>query len=289
MNKNISVVIVSYNSKDVITQCIKSVRDFCEEIIVVDNASIDDSVKTIKQFCKKVKIIENDKNIGYGRACNLGIKTASKEYVAIVNPDTTIKKDIFTPLIHNFIDDCVFMAAPICYRPNDNNKIRTANRYLNKCEATEIDRGVYDAKFISGAFFVINRAKWMKLGGFDENIFLFYEDDEVCKNALKNGYKLIIDKKISVKHESGTGCGNSQKVYAIKDWHTEWSRLYIHKKYKNRNIALWRFIRNVSSAIFNLLILRTSFVKKCIIRANANFSFLQNKSCFNPDGSGYLP
>lgn len=68
MNKNISVVIVSYNSKDVITQCIKSVREFCEEIIVVDNNSSDSTVKTIKKISKKIKVIENDKNIGYGRA-----------------------------------------------------------------------------------------------------------------------------------------------------------------------------------------------------------------------------
>lgn len=284
MNKNISVVIVTYNSKDVITQCIKSIKPFVGEVIVVDNNSSDDTLKLVRKISKTIKIIENDKNIGYGKACNMGIKKASKGYVAVINPDIVVKKDVFTPLTKHFIEDFAFMTAPMCYRDKAKNKTISTEKYLKKCQAIEIGRHLYDAKFISRTFFVVSKGKWNKIGGFDENIFFCYEDDEICKRALKEGYKLIIDRNIRIDHERKT-IGSEAK---IRTWHKEWSKLYLEQKHHDRNIAISRIIRNIFSIISNLVSLRMNRVKICMVRIKAAVSFLKGQSSFKKDGSGYL-
>jgi len=93
---DVSLVIVSYNSADVIVPCINSVlrqKDVTFEIIVVDNASTDNSLEVLKKTAFPGKLVSSDKNLGYGRGCNLGFRSATGRFILISNPDIELHSD----------------------------------------------------------------------------------------------------------------------------------------------------------------------------------------------------
>jgi len=114
---DLSIVIVSYNTKDFLQKCIESIKetakDFTYEIIVVDNASGDGSSEMIKQKFKEVALIENKANVGFSKANNIGIKKTNGRYILFLNADTVIYKNTLKTML-DFMDDTKDAGAATC-------------------------------------------------------------------------------------------------------------------------------------------------------------------------------
>lgn len=223
---DLSIVVLNYNGKEFLKGCFHSIfkntKKIDFEVILVDNASTDGSVEYIKKEFPKVKIIENKENVGFAKGNNIGVSMASGKYIIILNNDTIVLPDAFNNLVHfmekqskktlatgkvlnfdgslqlncsklpTFLKEYLNFTLCKVKGPNPLSKYRNWNSNLiNKVE------------MVSGAFFIIEREEMMNLGGFDERIFIFYEDADLCFRFLKNGGQILYYPNSVIKHYWG--------------------------------------------------------------------------------------
>lgn len=230
----ISVIVVTYNHEQYIADCLESViSQDSPEIVVVDNGSIDGTVKIIKSSFPQVKLIKNNHNLGFGAANNQGVENAHGEYLIFLNPDAKMKENSINELIRPIIEDQNLVTTPkvLFY---DGQKINTCG---NKQHITgmaftrgvgerpdERDREVF-VNGISGACFAMTRENFLKLGGFDETLFLYMEDTELSWRINSQGLKILYVPGAIVYHEYDFDV-TPEKIY-----HVERGRYIILRKY----------------------------------------------------------
>ena len=155
----VSVVIVTYDSAAVLPGCLESLEATAEveiECVVVDNASADDSAAIARRA--GATVIENERNEGFGRACNRGAAAARGEVIVLLNPDTTVTSDWLAILLdHLAVHPDIAVLCPTVVAPGTEAPLRP---FLEDCAA------------LPGSAMVIPRAARDRLGGFDEEIFL---------------------------------------------------------------------------------------------------------------------
>jgi GT2 family glycosyltransferase len=241
---DLSIIIVNYNTKDLTIDCIKSVNKFTKgitfEIILVDNASSDDSIPSLKKLnLKNLKIIESKKNLGFGGGNNLGIKHATGKYILYLNSDTLFEENSLEKII-KWMDENPQPGGATCkLKFKDNspqaNGGSTPNLLRVFLWATFLDDipGIYNifgsyhpnpnAKFfkdqkkpieqdwIIGAFLLVRKEVVDKVGGFDDSIFMYGEDVEYSYRIKKAGFSLWYLPFTKIIHY-GSASTNSETV-----------------------------------------------------------------------------
>lgn len=226
---DISIVIVNYNTSRLLLECIKSIKKETKskyEIIVVDNASSDQSCKKIRVEHPDVILIENKNNNGFARANNQGFERACGRYFMILNPDTVILNGAIDKLVE-FMDQN--RSVGICGPKNisadgsvqiDNNKFpsfwKSFSSYFNlekKIRKLEIFRiknkkqeclfDWWDVERVVGCAMVIRSQLYKKLNGFDEKYFMYFEETDFCYRAKKNGVNIAIIASAEIIHYGG--------------------------------------------------------------------------------------
>jgi len=229
--KDLSIIIVNYNVKEFLLNLLKSlkdaVKDISTEVIVVDNASEDGSVDAVKKKFPKVKLIVNNKNIGFGAANNLGLEIAKGKYILFLNPDTIVKEDTFTNLI-KFFENNPDAGMAGCKVLNPDGSLQLScrrgfpgpwttftkltglsslfpkSKLFARYNLTYLDENrTYEVDAISGAFMMISRKAYEKVGGFDKLFFMYGEDLDLCYRIQKAGYKVYYVHSTSVIHYKG--------------------------------------------------------------------------------------
>ncbi|MBO6136944.1 MAG: glycosyltransferase [Fibrobacter sp.] len=229
-----SIIIVAYNSCDFIPACLKSVRDACEgidaQVIVLDNGSVEPILPEIRQFFPEVEWIDSKENLGFGKGCNLAEKRATKPYLFFINPDTVVSHDSFTKVL-DFMEEHPESGTVGCRILNEDGSLQWACRrsfptivsavsktiglaalfpknktlasynmtYADPDEVTEVDA-------ISGSFFCMRRDLYEKLGGFDEDFFMYGEDLDLCFRAKVAGCKNYYTPSTNILHFKGQSC-----------------------------------------------------------------------------------
>jgi GT2 family glycosyltransferase len=247
MNKLLTIVIISYKSKKLILSHIQKFYNKFK-IIVVENSSDEQFKKTLKKNYKNVNIYLKN-NIGYGRAVNFAAKKIKTKYFISMNPDTIINTNTFKSLMNAAVKIKKFgVIGPI----NKNLK----KRYRNKL--------FIEQKKIEAPVMLFDTQTFNKIKGFDENIFLYYEDNDYFKKCNRLGQKLYLitssyynhskpqkyNKSLNVKSSSFSNIKEKNSSYLVGGWHGQWSKFYYLKKYNGFINAL---IRCVPSLILNLL------------------------------------
>lgn len=228
---SIGFVIVSYNSELVLGDCLKRIPSHYE-IIVVDNASEDKSTEAAAPYATHV--ISNTENLGFGAACNQGAKLLTATHVFFLNPDAHLSQGALFELekaIEKFPDAGGF--GPRVKNLGQSKSFRSKSyiqggRYLDDSQVptdhTEVD-------FIDGAALICNRELFLKLGGFDENIFLYYEDDDLCYRIRSSGKALIYVPQAIVVHAKKSSSKPKFKLHYLRSWHETRSRIKLSEKY----------------------------------------------------------
>ena len=227
-----SVIIVTYNHADFIKSCLESlIINKGLEIIVVDNCSNDNTVNIIKKF-PTVKLIKNENNNGYGNGVNLGIKHSKGKYVVVLNPDVKVERNSIEKLIIPLKNKNIITIPKVLLY--DGSKINTCGniehftgltftRGLGK-DKTEFSKSKYVAG-LSGVCFAIKRELYQKIGGFDENIFLYMEDTELSWKINSLGFKIQYIPDSVIYHDYRLN------VPAEKIYHLEKGRYMVLRKY----------------------------------------------------------
>ncbi len=275
------IVIVNWNSGHFLERCVSSIftggnEKFIRQVIVVDNNSSDDSALFAGEL-NRVTFIRNKQNVGFAKACNQGFKLCTSEYILLLNPDAVLLDDTlkdgevflekrkevdimgcqliddsghispscsrFPTAIHIFFDALgLSKIAPRVFTP------ATVMTDWNHTESRFVDQ-------VMGAFMLIRKTVFDKLGYFDERFFVYYEEVDFCKRlSLMNG-KVFYNTAIQAIH---SGEGTTNKVKAFRLFLSLRSRLLYSKKYfsKPGYILVWTstfFIEPFARSIFLLL------------------------------------
>ena len=209
MMKKLTIVIVSYNVRHYLEQCIVSVqraaKDIDHEIYVVDNHSHDDTVASLqKRFPTGVTVIENLHNEGFARANNLAIRQSSSEYVLLLNPDTFLSEDSLSTVL-SFMDQHP-QAGGVGVRMHncDGSLARESRRglptpWVSMLKMLGFKRRYYMSHLswdaagridvVSGAFCMLRRTALDQIGLLDEDFFMYGEDIDLSYRLLKGGYE----------------------------------------------------------------------------------------------------
>ena len=198
---SIGFVIVTYESERVLPACLASIPK-AHEIAVVDNASKDSSAEIAHTF--GARLIVNRSNLGFGAACNQGAKLLSSSHVFFLNPDAILDENTIPELekaMALWPDAGGF--GPAIGIPGKRQKFRSVSfpESRGRGFAQEVaPNGSAEAGFLDGAALVVDLKLYWELGGFDERIFLYYEDDDLCFRIRERNKKLIFVPSARVTH-----------------------------------------------------------------------------------------
>lgn len=227
----LSVVILNYNVRYFLEQCLLSVQDALKgidsEIIVVDNDSKDDSCEMVRQLFPEVILIENKENTGFPKGNNIGVAQAKGKYLCILNPDTVVSEDTFSKLLgfaqtkQNLgIVGCKLIDGTGNFLPESKRNVPTPKisllKMLGKSEkyyANHLtENQVGRASVFVGAFMFVERQKYLEMNGFDEDFFMYGEDIDLSYRFEKNGYENYYFGETTIIHYKGEST-SKDKVY----------------------------------------------------------------------------
>ncbi len=234
----ISIVIVSYNVKDYICQCIRSIyksnlNKSQYEIIVIDNDSHDGTLDAIKQNFDQVILHQNNINEGFSKAVNKGIDLSKGEYVCILNPDVIIQETTLSNLLNFYSSNSELGAigpkilnsdgtiqhsckrsfpTPLnsLFRLIGLDRIFPKSKFFGQYNLTYLDiEKEHAVDVISGACMMIPRKVFQKIGNFDERFFMFGEDIDICHRIKAAGYKIYYAPISEIIHYKGESVKNA--------------------------------------------------------------------------------
>lgn len=286
---DISVIIVNYNVKELLEQCVKSVLEasegLCIEIIIVDNNSFDGSVSYItEKFGKddRIKLISSNVNLGFSKANNLAAKKACGKYLLFLNPDTVLREDTLRKTLEFYKsrDDIGAMTCKVMlpngkldlacrrsfptpwiafYRMIGLSKLFPKSKVFGRYNLTYLDENMtYEVDSIVGAFMFMKREIFEKVGGFDEDYFMYGEDIDLCYRIKKNGYKIYYYPETSIIHYKGESTKKSSLSYVSNFYGA--MQIFARKNLNSRFILLDILVR--ISILYRSLL---SYVKRLMI------------------------
>ena len=245
----LSIVIVSWNTCDLLKKCLESIINFTKdipyEIIIVDNASQDGSCEMVQSKFPSVILIRNEENVGFSRANNQGIKKAKGEYIALLNSDTYITDNSFFNMI-DFMkkDSNIGICGPKILNPDlspqptrtDQYKpidafLKILGLYNYKRESARMNYNkIQDVEVIGGCCMIFRKSVFDAIGLFDESYFLYNEENDICLRARKTNWKVVFFPTSIVYHVGGAS--TFQKEISEKvEIACYRSNIYFYKKY----------------------------------------------------------
>jgi O-antigen biosynthesis protein len=279
----LSVIIVNYNVKYFLEQCLLSVnaaiKETEAEIIVVDNNSVDGSVNMVKEKFPQVILIENKINLGFSKANNQAIKISKGQYILLLNPDTVVEEDTFIKSL-SFMDshpDAGGLGVKMIdgkgkFLPESKRGLPTPSvafykafglsrlfprsktfgkyhlGFLDKDENHEVD-------ILAGAFMMLRRETLDKTGLLDETFFMYGEDIDISYRITKAGYKNYYFPETRIIHYKGESTKKSSINYVLVFYNA--MIIFARKHFTKKNAKLFSFLINFAiyirafAAIFN--------------------------------------
>lgn len=262
----LSVVILNYNVRYFLEQCIRSVQRATtaieSEIIVIDNDSSDGSCAMVKKMFPEILLIENNENVGFSKANNQAVSKAKGEYICILNPDTAVAEDTFLSCF-NYVDahddlgalGVYYMDGTGNFLPESKRNIPTpktsllklfgkgGNYYANHIEPT----GNGEVQVLAGAFMLLKKSVYDEVGGFDEDYFMYGEDIDLSYKIIKKGYRNYYLGTTSILHYKGE---STQKDNVYYDRFFGAMKIFYKKHHKTN--ALFSIMVSIGVSFFKL-------------------------------------
>ena len=237
----VTIVAVTYNSAGVVDRCLTSIPDG-PRVIVVDNASADGTADRLEAHDRKPEVIRMTDNAGFGAAANTGLKRVATDFGLLLNVDLTLGAGVIDGLIaaaDRYPD--AGLLSPEIREPNGRLQFGRhphLGRLFPARGWSEIEpEGDCCAAYAGGAAMFIRMVAMRDVGGFDENLFLFGDDDDLCLRLTEAGWSLIHVAGIHARHESGGSTTGVDRLLYWKQWHMAWSRLYLEAKHNGLEAA----------------------------------------------------
>lgn len=247
----LSIIILSYNTKELVIECIQSILDHYKdqfekdvfEIILLDNASTDNSAKEIEKKFDKAKnflIVKSESNNGFSKGNNIGARKAKGKYLLFLNSDTVLLDKGLNGMVEYMGRHSEIGVLGGKLENENGTSQNSAGRFFNIIN-TFLTLFFGDVRYVrfsplkdtvvdwvSGASMMVRRDIFEKIGGFDEKFFMYMEDMEFCFRMKKNGYATCFCPNVKIVHREQ---GSSNREFAIINIYK--GIIYFYKKHKN--------------------------------------------------------
>lgn len=225
--KNVSIIIVSYNTRELLYSCLwtlfENTKNIDFEVVVVDNASSDQSIEMVKRFFPRVNVIALGENIGFGRANNEGIRVAKGRNVFLLNPDTVLLNNA-VKILSDYLDEHSEVA--VCGGNLFTRELEGTHSYLMHLPAlySEVDQLLgerlsicrygnnrffnqlgqpLEVGYVSGADMMIRKSVLDEVGCFDPDFFMYFEETELTFRIREAGYRVMSVPEARIIHLEG--------------------------------------------------------------------------------------
>ena len=282
--QNLSIVIVTLKSEKVIHQCIKSLNQNIP-IIVVEHSDNKKLKEDLEKKYNNLKCILAKSNLGMGSGNNIGLKAANTDYVLLLNPDVLLEDNTIEELFLASQNLANFsMLAPL--EKNFNNY-----GFLNKKKSNKnLEDAPFEVDFIDGFAMLINKKKFKEIDYFDENFFMYLENNDLCKRSRDKGDLIYIVPKSKINHLAAKAVDKKyeDEVEFSRNWHWIWSKFYFNKKHYGFFKAFYesfpRYCSSLIKFLFYLLINNKKKKKIYFNRASGFYNaFLGKASWYRPN------
>jgi len=281
--QNLSVVIVTLKSEKIIHQCINSINQNIP-IIVVEHSDNKNFKEELEQKYKNLKCILSKSNLGMGTGNNIGIKDANTEYVLILNPDVILEKNTIEELFlasKNLKEYTIL--APL--EKNFANYGMTNNKILNK----NLGDAPFKVDFVDGFAMVIKK-NFFKEKYFDENFFMYLENNDLCKRVISQGGSIYVVPRSRINHLAARTVDQKfeYEIELSRNWHWIWSKFYFSKKHFGFFKAFYegfpKYCTSLLKFLFYLLINNKKKRKIYFNRASGFYNaYLGKSSWYRPN------
>ncbi len=247
--KNITFIVVSFRSNNVIEKCLESINPNIK-IIVVENSSKISIKNYLEKKFPNVEVLISGENMGYGRGNNLGISKVKTKYAFILNPDAYLDKCTLQELfnVKNILNEDFSILSPKIYKNEIFNSINN-----EKKDFINVD-------FVKGFAMLLNLEKIKLTKIFDEKFFLFLEEIDLCKRIKDNGEKIYIACKAKIYHNAKESSGSEFQIELCRNWHWMWSLYYYNYKHFGLFIAykitFYKFISSFTKMMLSILLIK---------------------------------
>jgi GT2 family glycosyltransferase len=264
-----AIVILNWNDEPTTARALDSLRlaDLCGAIIIlVDSASQDGSDQRLKERFPEVELYRLPENRGYAGGCNAGIKRAlelDREAVFVMNNDVLVADDFYKPLLRIATEPDMGIVGGKIYLPGEPTRFQSAGAHINFFTGEtnnrfggEIDAGQaetrYEPDYLLGAAFLLTRNLLEKVGAFDQQLFIYYEETDLCVRAKAAGLKVIYTPESRIWHVEKPRRGSSKQ---------SWEQFYM---LRNRIVFMRRWARPDQLAVFWLYMIIYRIPKELI-------------------------
>jgi GT2 family glycosyltransferase len=242
----------------------EEVPSFEYEIIVADNGSDDGTLEMLAEEFPYVRVIRNNANIGFSKPVNQMLAAARGEFFLLLNPDTLLIEDLFTPMLDWMrANEGVGIAIPKVLNADGSfqkqsrrgearpaevfgyflwlGRLFPRNRALNGYLQSWLPEDeIAEVKAVSGSCMFIRRAAWEQIGEFDERFFAYQEDSDYCLRARKAGWKVMYVPIARIVHYGGEGGSKARPANSILAWHRSYF-LYYRKHFAREYFFLFNW------------------------------------------------
>jgi N-acetylglucosaminyl-diphospho-decaprenol L-rhamnosyltransferase len=241
---NLTFIIVTFKSDHIINECIKSLpKD--SNIIIIENSNDRELKKKLELKYSKINVITQE-NSGMGSANNKGIKLCKTDYAFVINPDVKFYENTMQELIalsSKYNDYSIL--API----SDDTKY--LNYKIKNKKIKNDDPDFLNVDSVDGYAMLINKKKFSDNIYFDENFFLYLENDDLCLRKKKENNKIYVAKKAKIHHLGGKShsINHEKEIEFSRNWHWMWSKFYFNKKHYGYPKALLKSLPTLITSI----------------------------------------
>jgi GT2 family glycosyltransferase len=287
--QTLTIVIVTFRSEKVIDNCIKSISDQIK-IIVVDNSNDQNFKDSLEKKYENVECILSSSNLGMGSGNNLGLNNVKTDYALILNPDVILQENTISEIINESkkIESFAVLAPLSEDQKNPNYKIKQNDKKnINNLNPFKV-------KSVDGFAMLLNLKEINQIDDFrnkkyfDENFFMYLENDDFCKRLSQCNQNIYIIPKSKIKH-LGAKAVSDEYAYEVelsRNWHWIWSRFYYNKKHSGFLYALINglpvFLSATAKVLFYFFINKKKkqiYLQRCRGYLNALFG---KKSFYRP-------
>ena len=228
----VSIIILSYNTESLLSDCLQSVFSVTKgedaEVIVVDNASSDQSVAMVRKDFPQVKLIANKTNVGFSKGSNIGAKHAKGEFLCFLNSDTLLTSFVTKKIDSLFEDAKVGVVGGILENEEKTRQRSYGSYYFlpqlfamlffgDNGKEISLESKQETVDWVSGGFMITRRELFERLSGFDETFFMYIEDMEFCYRVHKIDLAVLYDSSFRAIHKEQ---GSSNRDFAITQIYT---------------------------------------------------------------------
>ena len=288
--EKVTVVIVTFKSEHIIEKCLDNIGQN-HNIILVENSNNIEFTNYLKKKYQNLETINIGYDSGFGFAFNRGVEKVQTEYVVSINPDSFPKKDCLAKLTQTADENKnVACVVPATYLDNG-VEFWTYGNFDNKKKVVRNERNELTVDWVNGNVVLLKKDVFIKMGMFDENIFIEYDEIELQTRIFKEtDKKIIINFNAKSLHLEGKSANEKYafEMKCEKYWHNAWSKYYYLKKHYGMICALKKILPSfcinfIKMIIFYIINNKTKSKLYSLAVLGFIYSLFNKKSLYRAD------